>query len=609
MKKIISAKYIIGLLFMIKMFIYYYLIDAGLMMIIHMLISTGVFYMIFYKLKKSKLTKKNGIFLSMQILISLLMFADAMYFNYYNETTSIRQLWQLKKVAAVPQSFVSTLIPISFLLFVDIPLIYRCFKQEDHYDTENKLKDTRYILWKKYGSFSTIMLLALVTINPLSVPNFERINKVEFFTGHINDIYEVGLSNIKRTNISPEKVIEIAEAHQIVNNKSKHMSIGEGKNLIVIQLEAFQSFYINEIYNGQEITPNINKLLKEDSLYYDRYFLNVGKGNTADAEFSSFNSLYPVVEGESYRIYEDNDYYGLPHLLSDKGYSTMAFHGYKGEFWNRIEAYPKQGIKKFYSQEDLDQDEVIGMGISDRSLFEQSVNIMSKEEGPFFSFIVTLTNHHPFGLEDKFATINLKEEDEDTKFGDYLETVRYTDEAIGQLIEDLKRENLYDNTVIALYGDHHGLNSDMEEVSEQMEELLGRPYDYDEMFRVPLIVHVPNSGVKETISTTGGHVDFLPTMANIMGLPDDKTLMMGQDITNAEDGLLVFTTYIREHSFVYNDIIFEVSRGGIFEGSRAWKIGTEIEVDIEDYRHEYEKAVLIKELSKEILEQNLIIKE
>jgi hypothetical protein len=45
---------------------------------------------------------------------------------------------------------------------------------------------------------------------------------------------------------------------------------------------------------------------------------------------------------------------------------------------------------------------------------------------------------------------------------------------------------------------------------------------------------------------------------------------------------------------------------GIFEGSRAWKIGTNEQVDASLYQKEYDKAKLLKETSKEILEQNLI---
>ena len=51
------------------------------------------------------LKRKSLIFLLVYTMLSLVMFADTMYFNYYNQTVSIRQLWQAKAVTAVPQSF------------------------------------------------------------------------------------------------------------------------------------------------------------------------------------------------------------------------------------------------------------------------------------------------------------------------------------------------------------------------------------------------------------------------------------------------------------------------------------------------------------------------
>jgi phosphoglycerol transferase MdoB-like AlkP superfamily enzyme len=239
-------------------------------------------------------------------------------------------------------------------------------------------------------------------------------------------------------------------------------------------------------------------------------------------------------------------------------------------------------------------------------MFHQLVSILEQQTQPYFTFAVTLTNHHPFILDEGHRSLELLPEDEGTTFGDYLETVRYTDEAIGQLISELKASGLYDNTVIAMYGDHHGLNCGMEEVNYRMSDFLGRIYDYDEMLNIPLIIHVPGSGVEETISTTGGQIDFLPTIANVMGLEYDSTFVMGQDLSNAKDGFVAFTSYLFDGSFAINDIIFEISREGIFEGSRAWKIGTNEPVDAALYQKEYEKALLLKKTSKEILDQNLI---
>jgi phosphoglycerol transferase MdoB-like AlkP superfamily enzyme len=295
--------------------------------------------------------------------------------------------------------------------------------------------------------------------------------------------------------------------------------------------------------------------------------------------------------------------------MREQGYRAFAVHGFEGEFWNREYAYPYQGFEDYISMEDLEQDEIIGMGISDKSMFRQVLPILKEQEGSFFSFIITLTNHHPYVLDEQYHSLELLEEDIDTKFGNYLQTVRYTDEAIGQFINDLKEAGLYEDTVIALYGDHHGLNCTMKDVNDRVSEFIGREYDYDEMLNVPLIIHVPNSGIKETIHTTGGQIDFLPTIANIMDLSLDDTLYLGQDLTNAEEGFVAFTTFLFEGSFATNEVIFQISREGIFENSRAWKIGTNEEVDIEPYREYYDKAILLKKTSKEIMEQDLMAKQ
>jgi phosphoglycerol transferase MdoB-like AlkP superfamily enzyme len=603
LKEVLASPYLIAFLFIFKMAVYYALIEVNNMEIVMIILSLIVWSMIFVCFGRSGLKRKRGIFLVIYFLFSLLMFADTMYYNYYNQTVSIRQLWQAKSVTAVPKSFIATLIPASFLLFIDIPFAYYCFKK---YFTREKIK--KIFPWKrlKYAVFTLIALIVTLIANPFHSAAIAKVNSMEFFTSHVSDICETISDNLETDSMPQEEILEVLGEVAPEQGKPLYDGIGKGKNLIVIQLEAFQDFVLGTQYNGQEITPNLNKLMKQDTLYYDQYFSNIGKGNTVDAEFSTLNSLYPVIDGESYRLFEDNTYNGLPWLMREQGYYAFAIHGYKGDFWNRENAYPYQGFQDFYSMEDLEQDEIIGMGISDKSMFKQLIPILQQQKGPYFTFAITLSNHHPFVLDEQYRTLELLEEDKDTKFGDYLETVRYTDEAIGQFIEDLKAAGLYDNTVIALYGDHHGLNCGMDDVQARMSQFIGRIYDYDEMMNIPLIIHVPGSGIDETISTTGGQIDFMPTIANIMGLTLDKTFILGQDLTNAKDGFVAFTSYLFEGSFAANDIIFEISREEIFEGSRAWKIGTNEQVDASLYREEYDKAVLLKETSKQILEQNLI---
>ncbi len=603
-KELILSPYFISALFAIKMMIYYALIDVDQMWLIMIAISMAVWVIILIFFGRCGLKRKRSIFLVVYSLLSLLMFADTMYFNYYNQTVSIRQLWQAKAVTAVPDSFIATLIPTSFLLFVDIPFVYYYFRGYSKKFSDMKpaihteLKIAFYIL--------TIFLFTLI-VNPFSSPAIAKVKTMEFFTSHVGDIYETISYNLTKSEMDKTEILEVIEENTHEPAQPKYYQIGKGKNLLVIQLEAFQDFVINASYNGQELTPNLNRLIENNTLYYDQYYTNTGKGNTADAEFSTMNSLYPLIEGEAYRLYEDNTFNGLPWLMRDEGYRAFAVHGYEGEFWNREAAYPYQGFEDFISMEDLNQEEIIGLGISDKSMFKQLVPILKEHDDPFFSFVITLTNHHPYILEEEYHSLEILEEDLDTKFGDYLQTVRYTDEAIGQFIEDLKAAGLYDNTVIALYGDHQGLNCGMEDVNESVSNYIGRKYDYDEMLNVPMLIHVPQSGIKETISTTGGQIDFLPTIANIMGIPLSDTLYLGQDLTNGTEGFVAFTTYLFEGSFANNDIIFQISRESVFENSRAWLIGKNEEVDVLPYKEEYEKAILLKKTSKEILEQDLIL--
>ena len=205
--------------------------------------------------------------------------------------------------------------------------------------------------------------------------------------------------------------------------------------------------------------------------------------------------------------------------------------------------------------------------------------------------MVSLTSHHPYELPEELCELEILPEDEGSKFANYLQSVHYTDKAIGEMISKLKKEGLYEDTVIAFYGDHHGLNCTMDDNDVYVGRYLDREYGYEEMLKIP-----------------GCQVDFLPTMAALMNLDLEQPYIMGQNLLTAEHGFAAFTAYLFDGSFAYDDVMFQISREGIFEGSSAWNRKTLKEVNIEDYYEQYNKAVSLKEASKQILEQDLIAK-
>ncbi|MCK9217314.1 MAG: sulfatase-like hydrolase/transferase [Firmicutes bacterium] len=598
-QKVQILEYIVlAILFLIKIFFYYTIIeDKGTSIVLSLVSLTHIIFIVSL-INMLKGNKRVAVLLAIYITISFAMFADALYFTYFNQFTSIIMLRQFSQISVIGESISEILKPTYLILIADIiPLIF-CYITGYIKGRINKSTASR----KKSFAVATAALAAAIistaTINAYS----DNINifKQEFFSYHLTDVHRIFFS--KDDSYDGDKLLMESIKNNIKKDKELY-GIAKGRNVITIQVEGLQNFVINREYNGQVITPNLNSLIKEDTIYFDRYYQQLGRGNTSDAEFVTHNSLYPAMDGQTYIKYYKNTFYGLPWILKDKGYNTAAFHGYKASFWNRDKAYIYQGFDKFYSgEEDYHVgDPIIGFGINDSEFFKQTAAYIKTIEEPFYAFIITLSSHHPFRMADMYKKIKLEKRHEDTTFGNYIQAINYTDSTIGWFIKALKDEGIYDKVMLNIYGDHYGLSVN-ESNKINMTEYLGYQYDYDEMMRVPLIVCMPNSGLNRKIGTLGGQIDFLPTVLNLLGIENRKGIMLGQDLINAKEGFVAEQTYMQKGSYFKDDIAFYMSRDGIYNNSRAWSISTRQEIDLEECREGYERAI------EEINRSNYILK-
>ncbi|MBZ2175117.1 sulfatase-like hydrolase/transferase, partial [Schnuerera sp. xch1] len=184
-----------------------------------------------------------------------------------------------------------------------------------------------------------------------------------------------------------------------------------------------------------------------------------------------------------------------------------------------------------------------------------------------------------------------------------LQSIHYADKALGQFIEDLKKEGYYDNSVIALYGDHFAISSLDKDQQQLMTDYLGYEYDLDDMMNIPLIIHMPNSEANETITTVGSQLDFMPTILNIMGYENEKGIMFGKDLLNYQgENFVAQQTYALKGSVITDEIFLEMSRDGMFENSRVYNMKTKKLLNVNDYKYIYEKAI------EEINKSNFILK-
>ena len=549
----------------------------------------------------SKYRKKNLIGLIIYGTISFIMFVDVMYFSYFNTLPSVRLLSLLKEAGAVGDSIRDLFTFKNALFILDLPLIvfYIIKTGDKEIKTYNK-----YFMWAVPTSSALCLIILLSFLGSRGL--MDTIASQELFSFHLRDIREALMEDevvLGRSFFTDEDIRELKERSKLM--EGEYTGLGQGKNLIVIQMEALQNFPINLFYDDQEITPNLNKLLKEKgTLYFNNYYQQIGRGNTSDAEFVSNNSLYPSNEVSVYKAYADNTFYGLPWILREQGYTAWVFHGYKKDFWNRDKAYVNQGFQRFVSEEDYEftEDQTIGFGIIDELFYEQTLDYIKEldsiDDNPFYAFIISLTSHTPFTMPEEYQYLDLRKEHEGTILGDYLQAIHYADKALGQFIEGLKEEGYYDNSVLAIYGDHFAITGLNESGIALMTDFLGQPYDLDEMMKVPLIIHIPGLEENRTISKLGSQIDFLPTILNIMGYENEKGIMFGRDLINYQGKTFVApVTYVLKGSFIDDETIFYMSRDGIFKNSKAKRKDTkEIIEDISHLRETYE--LVIDEINK-----------
>lgn len=383
-----------------------------------------------------------------------------------------------------------------------------------------------------------------------------------------------------------------------VSDDNKYTDIFKGKNIIAIHAESIQQFTLDTKINGKELTPNLNKLARE-GIYFSNFYAQESVGTSSDSEFTFSTSLMPASSGTVAINYCDRTYISIQKLLKEQGYYTFSMHGNNGSYWNRLKLHESLGYDKFYNYTtDYNIDERIGLGLSDKSFFKQSTDIVekiSKEHDKFYGTMIMLTNHTPFSDIENYSDFEVdfkyqkyneqtgKYEEasapflEGTKLGSYFKSVHYADEAIGELIENLDSKGLLDNTVIVIYGDHDAkikeseynyyinydpftntVLSDGDEGYIPIDE-----YCYNINRRVPFIIWSKDHKNYEPveIDNVAGMYDVLPTLGNMFGFNNEYAL--GHDLFSsyAKDNIVVFPNA----NFITNRIYYSNSKQEYFD--------------------------------------------
>ena len=509
------------------------------------------------------------------LLISILLCSDELYYSYSNNVLSLAQVTNLQYgeeiISTIPSLF--KLKDILYFLDIIILVVLMVLKKIKLIKKERKTK--LQILGKMLIGVLGIIIIIYIGNDYVQKSKDKSYNKdlqikdSTIFGYHIYDIEST--LNIKN-NAKYSNYDDMIKDYEKLKNdydarynqiESYYDGILEGKNIIILQLESIQEFVVNKKINGKEITPNLNKFLRENIEFSNMHMQSYS--STADSEHSTITSIYPMENGMSFSKYFANKYDDLFKMFNNAGYNTSYMHGNYPYFWNRGNVYGRLNLNELNLKEQFDDvSEEISGYLSDELLYRQAVQKLKTYENPFISYIVAASSHTPFnleGLQDRSKiAINIGEF-KDTFFGNYLEAANYADYAFGVFVDELKREGLYDDTAILVFGDHNGVNMYDDKLIEFLKKTNPNLTDVDlklNYTRVLCGFKIP--GLKNLkIEKPVNKLDIKPTLTYLAGIEDGFSL--GTNMFGRKDFVCLNNERIISSRYYYDEKWYDIYTG------------------------------------------------
>ncbi len=308
-------------------------------------------------------------------------------------------------------------------------------------------------------------------------------------------------------------------------------------NCVIILAESLESWVLNKTVEGQEITPNLNRILRDSSVIYAPHVLSQVKGGRSiDAQLLMCTGLLPINSGPYSIKFPESYYPSLVKAFKEKHKNARAYSLTvdKPMVWNQCIIAPVLGYDSLVSKSSFIQEEPVGSRkqVGDRAFLRQCLSKMKKNEvwsdsGNTLVQCVTYSGHNPFILPDSLKKVFFSEDVPDV-LNRYMTMANYTDRAIGEFISRLKSDKRFENTLVVIMGDHEALGTVRKELCS---DPVGKNILSDKAFVPLIILNAPSNMYYGKVM---GQIDVYPTLLDLLGLNDYWWKGLGESIFNPQ---------------------------------------------------------------------------
>ena len=328
-------------------------------------------------------------------------------------------------------------------------------------------------------------------------------------------------SEMKLTKEQKQEIEQFYSDHSLrVTGRTASDSI---KNVIFILVESYLSVTSDLVIEGKEITPNLNKLKHDSTVYFNGHMRpNVSIGESADGQYIYMAGLLPLHAEITVSKAKHNEIIGLPEQMK-KIHSDLHSHTIiptNPTLWEQQPMSEAYGFDYLYSMLDYQaemKDNENGEFLTDGMIFKYAAYKDQVNNQPFFSLILTMSMHQPYNSFVKHG-FEVTDKSLPQAYKNYLNNCHYFDMQIGKYFEELKNKGLYDNSLIVIVADH---------------DARPRYLDMEGKISDDIPIYIINGGFDPSSAWDGecNQLDVYTTILDIMGV-ESKWRGLGHTLLN-----------------------------------------------------------------------------
>lgn len=571
-------------------------------------------------------------------LVSLIVLADVLHLRFFHDVLSLVRFRSAGQLTHLVPTIASLLTSRDVWLFVDlVPVVMAAILLRDmaagssadrHPERPEGGRISRFFASPEMTtarSGRTPSLVLALVLTPLLIPGVMKLwrvhssaegNFVQVFR-NLFIVQELGVLNYHaydaaarldaiafRKSVSGARLAELESFFRATAPQRAGAGPAFGaardRNLVMIQVESMQNFVLGLRIDGQEVTPNLNRWLASEALWFSRCTDQTAQGRSSDGELTSQVSLHPLRQGAAAFRFGDNRYDGLARILASHGYATLSAVPFEPSFWNRLVTLPAYGYDRNLFETDFAPGPTVGWGLNDRDFLRQMPPHLAALRKPFAAYLITLSDHYPFdSFPDSLKTLRLPSY-EGTPLANYLHAMHLFDTAFGDFLEGMSKAGLLDSTAIVVWGDHAaGL-----EWSETLARLAGREFTEPDFYfvdEVPLIVRVPGAKLTGENRIRCGLVDAPPTLLALLGIDPAAYPFVGRNLLGNPGGGPV----VRGYGAWFDGPLMYLPHGARLEDGACYESESRKLVDVERCRAGSIRAREQLEVSADVVKHDL----